>query len=60
MKNIAIGVDVGGSHISCMGFNLDSQQLLPNTFFESCADSHATPDVIIKTWGNVIKQSIEK
>lgn len=60
MKNIAIGVDVGGSHISCMGFDLDSQQLLPNTFFESCVDSHAMPDVIIKTWSHVIKQSIEK
>jgi glucokinase len=60
MKNIAIGVDVGGSHISCMGFDLDSQQLLPNTFFESYVDSHAMPDTIIKTWCHVIKQSIEK
>ena len=60
MENIAIGVDVGGSHISCMGFDLDNQQLLPYTFFESAVDNHAMPDVIINTWGAIIKQSIEK
>lgn len=60
MKNISIGVDVGGSHISCMGFDLDKHQLLPNSFFESYVDSRALPETIIKTWGNNIKQTIEK
>ncbi|TWO34683.1 ROK family protein [Seonamhaeicola sediminis] len=60
MKNIAIGVDVGGSHISCMGFDLENQQLLPDTFSENCIDNHAMPNAIIQAWGTVIKHSIAK
>ncbi|XCF05969.1 ROK family protein [Tamlana crocina] len=60
MKNIAIGVDVGGSHISCMGFDLESEQLLPESFSESHVNSHGSPDEVIKAWGNVIKKTIDK
>ncbi|RED47512.1 ROK family protein [Seonamhaeicola aphaedonensis] len=60
MKNIAIGVDIGGSHISCMGFNLETKKLLPESFVENSIDNHAMPDAIISTWGHVIKQSINK
>ncbi|WP_203256911.1 ROK family protein [Hyunsoonleella ulvae] len=60
MKNIAIGVDVGGSHISCMGFDLESKQLLPESFAENCVDNHAMPNDIINAWGTVIKKTINK
>ncbi|APY11534.1 hypothetical protein BWZ22_09885 [Seonamhaeicola sp. S2-3] len=60
MKNIAIGVDVGGSHISCMGFNLESRQLLLDSYAESHVNSHGSINEVIKSWGNVIKKSIDK
>lgn len=59
MKNVAIGVDVGGSHVSCMGFDLDKKVLLKETFAESDLDNHGQPEEIIKSWGSVIKQTIE-
>ena len=60
MKKIAIGVDVGGSHISCMAYNLDSKTLLPETFAESDLDNHGLPDEIISVWGQTISKSLEK
>lgn len=60
MKKIAIGVDVGGSHISCMAYNLDSKTLLPETFAESDLDNHGQPDEIISVWGQTISKSLEK
>lgn len=59
MKNIAIGLDVGGSHVSCMGFDLDKKELLTETFAESDLDNHGQPEEIIESWGGVIKKSIE-
>lgn len=58
MKNIAIGVDVGGSHVSCMAFDLSKKQLLTETFAENDLDNHGQPEEIIESWGGVIKNTI--
>jgi glucokinase len=60
MKTIAIGVDVGGSHVSCMAYNLVSKSLLPETFAESDLDNHGQPEEIISAWGKTIAESLEK
>lgn len=59
MKNIAIGVDVGGSHVSCMAYDLIEKKLLAQTFAETDLDNHGQPDEIISSWGSVIKKTIE-
>ena len=59
MKKIAIGVDVGGSHISCMAYNLDNKTLLPETFAESDLDNHGQPDEIIDSWGTTLKECMK-
>ncbi len=60
MENIAIGVDIGGSHISCAGFDLDTGRYLPQTFSESDLDNHAESPKIIKSWGSAIKETLNK
>lgn len=59
MKNIAIGVDVGGSHISCMAYDLVEKQLIVESFFENDLDNHGQPDEIIEAWGSVIKKTLD-
>jgi len=58
-KNIAIGVDIGGSHISCAAYNLETKQLLMKTFAESDLDNHGQPDEIIDSWGKTIKKCMK-
>lgn len=59
MKTIAIGVDVGGSHVSCAAFDWKNQNYLTDTFAENDLDNHAPADVIIESWGKTIAKTIQ-
>lgn len=60
MKNkLAVGIDVGGSHISCMAYDLDKKELIKNTHSESNLDNHAESKEIIEVWGETIQKTIE-
>ena len=59
MKKIAIGVDVGGSHVSSAAFDLAAKKYLKNTFAENDLDNHAEADLIIESWGKTIKKTID-
>ncbi len=59
MTKIAIGVDVGGSHVSCMAYDLVDKKLLPHTLAETDLNNHGQPSEIIAAWGGVIKSAIE-
>lgn len=59
MKKVAIGVDVGGSHVSCMAYDLEEKQLLAETFAKNVLNNHGQPDEILQAWGNTIKTTIE-
>jgi len=58
-KNIAIGVDVGGSHISCMAYDLQNKKLLDHTLSGSAVNNHASQKEIIETWGRQISRAME-
>ena len=58
-RKLAIGVDVGGSHVSCAAFDLSGKQYLNRTFAENDLDNHASADVIISIWGDTIRRTIE-
>lgn len=60
MKKIAIGVDIGGSHVSSAAFDIAAKKYLNNTFAESDLNNQADSEVIIQSWGKTIKQSISK
>jgi glucokinase len=57
--HIAIGIDIGGSHISCGAVDLNSNELIPGTCFESKVDNKASADVILKSWVGAIKLTMD-
>ncbi len=59
-RHLAIGVDIGGSHISCAAIDLTEKRYLSETFSENDLDNHASADEIFTIWANTIKQTIQK
>jgi glucokinase len=57
--HIAIGIDIGGSHISCGAVDLKINELIPGTCFESKVDNKASADDILKSWVSAIQQTID-
>lgn len=58
-KKLAIGVDVGGSHVSCTAYDLTNKQLLENTHAENDLDNHGQPHEVIDAWGKTIRKTME-
>jgi Transcriptional regulator/sugar kinase len=60
MKTIAIGVDVGGSHVSCAACDISERRYLPETFSENDLNNQAPADEIIGIWAKTIQSTIDK
>ena len=59
-KNIAIGTDIGGSHISCVAIDLVSGKIIRDTLTERSVDNQAQASVIIATWSKALSAVLEK
>ena len=59
-KKIAIGVDIGGSHISCAAFECSTRKYMENTFAENNVDNHADAETIVDAWGKTIRHTLGK
>lgn len=59
-KNIAIGTDIGGSHISCAAIDLVSGKIIRNTLTERSVDNQAQANNIIGTWTQALSAVLEK
>ena len=59
-KNIAIGTDIGGSHISCAAIDLVSGKIIRNTLTERSVDNQAQANAIISTWTQALSAVLEK
>lgn len=57
--NISIGVDIGGSHISCAAVDTEKREIISGSFFEQEVDNHALPGTIIRTWGETMMNTID-
>lgn len=55
MKKIALGTDIGGSHITCQLFNLDNNQPVEYTRHRVAANSRASKNEILDEWVNAIR-----
>lgn len=55
---IAIGVDIGGSHISSAAVNMDNFEIIPGTYFHGDVDSKASKEEIFKKWSRVINGTL--
>jgi glucokinase len=59
-KNIAIGTDIGGSHISCAAINLDSGLILRETLSERAVNNQASANEIISVWVDALRGALSK
>ena len=56
---IAIGVDIGGSHITSAGIDLDTFELVRGSYFTGNVDNKKGREVILKNWALVLNKTIE-
>ncbi len=59
-QNIAIGTDIGGSHISCAAVDLTSGIILKETFSQMPVNNQGKADEIISIWADALKLSLRK
>ncbi len=59
-KNIAIGTDIGGSHISCAAIDLVAGKVIKDTFAERPVNNQAKADEIISVWCSALAESLSK
>jgi len=60
MKNYALGVDVGGSHLSCALVDLEKGKLLEGTRSEGGVDNKADKKSILESWALVLEKTLLK
>ncbi|WP_316825899.1 ROK family protein [Pedobacter miscanthi] len=58
MKNIVLGVDVGGSHITSSLIDLDAKKEIPESHARDRVDSGAGAGAILDAWAAVMRKSI--
>jgi len=59
-KNLAIGADIGGSHITCAVIDLVSGKILKDTVSERWVNNQAQAKEIIDVWADALKGSLKK
>ncbi|TCD28530.1 ROK family protein [Pedobacter psychrodurus] len=58
MKNIVMGVDIGGSHITALLIDIDKKEEIQGSWSRENLDSNASADRIIDAWAATIEKSI--
>jgi glucokinase len=59
-KNIALGTDIGGSHITCAAIDLVSRKILRYTVSEREVNNQAPAKDIIGIWADALSDALEK
>ncbi len=59
-RNIAVGADVGGSHITCAAIDIAAGKLIPGTEKRAGVDHAASTDAILTAWASAINGSIQQ
>ena len=56
LQNIAIGVDIGGSHITAVAVDMNAHRIINGSRAESPVDNKAEADAILTVWTDTLKQ----
>ncbi|UJH92864.1 hypothetical protein LZ575_10860 [Antarcticibacterium sp. 1MA-6-2] len=59
-RPVTIGVDIGGSHVSCAALNHETYKPIPGSLFTGKVDSKASKDSILRQWSEVINKVLLK
>ncbi|MCL6220036.1 ROK family protein [Zunongwangia pacifica] len=57
--NIAIGADIGGTHITSAAIDLDSFSVIENSYYNQKIDNKSPKEVIFKQWASCLNNSIK-
>ena len=60
LQNIAIGADIGGSHITAVAVNMDTHKIIEGTRAESPVDNKAEADAILRVWSEALLKVLQK
>ncbi|MDO6390117.1 ROK family protein [Pontibacter sp. BT731] len=58
-RKIALGVDIGGSHITAAAVRLDQFEIIPGTSVNRKIDNKATKEAVLEAWGGTIREVLE-
>lgn len=59
MKKYSIGVDIGGSHISCVLIDMQEKKMLPESYSTCQVDNKETAENILLQWAVALKKTME-
>ncbi len=60
LQNTAIGVDIGGSHITAVAVDMVKHTIIEQSRAESPVDNKAEADEILRVWSDVIRRVLKK
>jgi glucokinase len=60
MKKFAVGIDIGGSHISCALIDMGDGSVQKESLAEVPVDNKASAEAILNSWVTALKKSISK
>ena len=58
-KPVALGVDIGGSHITAALIDLEKRTLIENSIKRSAVNSQESKEVILSAWVNIINDAFD-
>jgi glucokinase len=56
--NVAVGADIGGSHITTALIDLQNRTVIEGSYYRTYIDANGSADDIIRNWAEVIKKSM--
>jgi len=59
-KNLSIGADIGGTHITCAAVEMATGKLLPETLSRVAYSHEDAAEVILKSWATALNSTISK
>lgn len=59
IKKVALGVDIGGSHITAAAVDLTTFKIIRETYSHCTIDKNAERNAILAIWANVIKKALK-
>ncbi len=60
MEKLALGIDIGGSHITCQLFDLNTNNLIANSKVRISVDGNGSKESILNSWVKAIQQTTSK
>lgn len=59
-KQYSIGVDIGGSHITCAAIDLEKREIKRDTIVELSVDNKGTASEIINRWAEALSETLDQ